>query len=110
MSDPASTTTAMLAAALLPGIHGDALIGAVAGGTLFVIRAQELKRVSRLVHLAISVAIGYLVAEDIRQQMPVLGYAAAAFLASALAVTVATEAIERVKNFKFSSLFQKSGA
>lgn len=118
MTEPASATltaSAALAAtaattAMLPGIDGNALVGAIAGGALFVTSARDLPLWRRAVYLLISVAAGYLGAPELMQVLPLHSSGVSAFLAGAVAITVATQIIERVKTFDVSSLFTKRGA
>ena len=70
MAEPTSLSGAPLAAgvglaALLPGVDGNALIGAFAGATLFVVSAKSLPIWQRLVYLLISIIAGYLAASVI---------------------------------------------
>jgi Putative phage holin len=117
MTDLASATmatagiaTATAATTLLPGIDGDALIGALAGGALFVTSARDLSLPSRAAYLLISVSVGYLAAPEVMTFLSLKGTGVAGFLAGACAVTVATQAIERIKSLDFSSIFPKRGA
>lgn len=118
MTEPASATlatstaiaTATAATTLLPGIDGNALVGAIAGGALFVTSAHDLPLWRRAVYLVVSVSAGYLAAPDIQPHAPMLSTGVCAFLAGALVVTLATQAIERAKTFDLSSIFTKRGA
>jgi len=116
MTEPASATltTAAITAtaattALLPGIDGDALVGAIAGGTLYVTSARDLPPLRRAVYLLVSTATGYLGAPELMQLLPLRSSGVSAFLAGAGAITVATQFIERIKTFDMSSLFPKRG-
>jgi hypothetical protein len=101
MTEPTSLTgTAMLAtgvglASLLPGIDGDAMIGAFAGGTLFVVSAKNLPVWKRLIYLGISVVAGYYAAPDVLRWVPIQSTGVAAFAAAACAITVTLGLIER---------------
>ncbi|MFY1881494.1 putative holin [Achromobacter xylosoxidans] len=114
MAEPASTgvvavaATGVTLAGLLPGIDGNALIGAFAGASLFVVSRREGGALSRLAYWAISVVIGYLAAPDVVALTPIKETAIAAFAAAALVVTVALTAIEKVKSLDFS-VFRKGG-
>lgn len=113
MAEPASTGVVAAAAAgvtlagLLPGIDGNALIGAFAGASLFVVSRKEGGLVSRGIYWAISFVIGYLGAPDVVALTPVKETAIAAFGAAALVVTTALAAIERIKTFDFTAIFKK---
>jgi len=109
MAEPTSLSGAPLAAgvglaALLPGVDGNALIGAFAGATLFVVSAKSLPIWQRLVYLLISIIAGYLAAPDIARSLPVLSTGVAAFGASAVGITVTLALIEKSRNFDLSWL------
>jgi len=106
----AAAITAAATTALLPGIDGDALVGALAGGTLYVTSARDLPPLRRAVYLLVSTAAGYFGAPELRGLLPLQSNGLAGFLGGAVAVTVATQAIERVKTLDLSSLFTKRGA
>jgi hypothetical protein len=116
MTEPASTylTTAAVTAtattALLPGIDGDALVGALAGGTLFVTSARDLPALRRITYLLVSAVAGYFSAPELLQLLPLHSKGLAAFLGGAVAVTAATQAIERVKALDLVSFLPKRGA
>lgn len=65
MPEPGSTAlaTTMVAsvtlAALLTGLDADALIGATAGASLFVMSAKDLKIPVRIVYLVVALVMGY---------------------------------------------------
>lgn len=110
MPEPTSTTvvgllaTGVGVAALLPGVNGDALIGAFAGGTLFAVSAAQVPLWRRIVYLGLSMIAGYLAAEDVQRLIFIRSSGLAAFLAAALVVTLTLAAIERCKTFDFSWL------
>lgn len=117
MTEPASAyfTTAAITAtaattALLPGIDGDALVGALAGGTLYVTSTRDLPTLRRAVYLLVSTAAGYFAAPELMQLLPLKSKGLAGFLGGAVVVTFAIQAIERVKTLDLSSLFTKRGA
>ena len=115
MSEPTVTTLATSAAlgtatattALLPGIDGNALVGAVAGAALFVTSSRDLPLVRRVLYLVISTVVGYLAAPEVLAHLPLQSTAIAAFLAGALVVTLTVQLIERAKSFDLSTLFPK---
>lgn len=116
MAEPATATaasavvaTAATATALIPGVDGNALIGALAGGALFVTIAKDLPLWRRAVYLAVSAGGGYVAAPDVLAHLPLQSIGLAAFLGGATIITIATQVIERVKNGDFST-FTKSGA
>lgn len=115
MSEPTIATIATSAAlgtatattALLPGIDGNALVGAVAGAALFVTSSRDLPLVRRVVYLVISTVVGYLAAPEVLAHVPLQSTAIAAFLAGALVVTFTVQLIERAKAFDLSTLIKK---
>ncbi|NIJ70585.1 putative holin [Xanthomonas sp. 60] len=101
MTEPTSTgsltalATSVGLASLLPGIDGDALIGAFAGATLFVVSAKNLPLWKRLIYLVISVVAGYLGNGEVMGLFKLQSAGLASFLCSALAITVTLKMIER---------------
>lgn len=108
MAEPTSLSTlAMIAAgvglaAVLPGIDGNALVGAFAGGTLFVVSATSTPLWRRAVYLCISVIVGYQATSEMVRWLPIRSTGVAAFIASAVLVTLTLAAIEKCKTFDFS--------
>lgn len=115
MTEPTTSTLIPVAAgmglaALLPGIDGDALLGAFAGATLFVVSAaQSLSLGRRIVYLLISVVAGYLAANDVLAWFPLKSSGVAAFMASAIAVTVMLAVIKQCEQIDFKRLFGRKG-
>lgn len=115
MSEPTIATlatstalgTATATTALLPGIDGNALVGAVAGAALFVTSARDLPLLRRVIYLVISTVVGYLAAPEVLAHLPLQSSAVAAFLAGALVVTLTLPLIERAKSFDVSTVFKK---
>ncbi|MBA0289224.1 hypothetical protein D7Y39_05170 [Stenotrophomonas maltophilia] len=101
MTEPTSLTgaaaiaTGLGLAALLPGIDGDALIGAFAGGTLFVVSAKDFSLWKRSVYLIVSVIAGYYGADDVSRWVPLRSTGMAAFICAACSITVTLALIER---------------
>jgi hypothetical protein len=102
-----AATTATAASALVPGVDANALIGAFAGGALFVASSRDLSLAMRLVYLMVSVGAGYVAAPEVVQHLPITSTGVAAFFAGALAITVATQVIERAKAFDFTTLLKR---
>lgn len=114
MTEPTTSTLIPVAAgmglaALLPGIDGDALLGAFAGATLFVVSAQSLSLWRRIVYLLISMVAGYLAANDVLAWFPLKSSGVAAFMASAIAVTVMLAVIKQCEQIDFKRLFGRKG-
>jgi len=103
----AAAATATAATALVPGVDANALVGAIAGGALFVTSAKDQSVGMRLAYLVISAGAGYVAAPELIQRLPLHSTGVAAFLAGALAITVTTQVIERVKTFDFTSLLKR---
>ncbi|MBD9478512.1 putative holin [Pseudoxanthomonas sp. PXM02] len=109
MAEPTSPTLAMLAtglglAALVPGIDGDALIGAFAGGTLFVVSTPSMPLWQRVIYFLISAIAGYMATPDLLAWIPFKSSGLAAFFASAVIVSVTLAVIEKGKKLDFSWL------
>lgn len=123
MTEPASAAlialastaiaTAATAGSFIPGVDANALVGAIAGGALFVTSARDLPIYRRVIYLLISAGAGYIGAPELIQHVPLKSTGVAAFLCGALAVNVTTLLIERVKTFDFnallSNLFNRGG-
>lgn len=116
MAEPTSTTTAVAAvagisfASLFPGIDGNALIGAFAGATLFVVSSKDLTVVQRFAYLFISLVIGYQGAQEIIAVTSLRSTGIAAFVAAAIAIILTLQLIERLKSMDMlSALFKKGG-
>ena len=107
LTTSAALGTATATTALLPGVDGNALVGAVAGAALFVTSSRDLPLVRRVIYLVISTVIGYLAAPEVLAHLPLTSTAIAAFLAGALVVTLTVQLIERAKAFDLAILFRK---
>lgn len=91
-------------AALLPGVDGNALVGAFAGATLFVVSAKDLPLWRRLVYLVISLAMGYVSVGDVIRWLPITSTGIAAFLVSAGTVTLGLAFIEGLRGVDLKAL------
>lgn len=107
MAEPTSTTTLAVVAAgvgltaLLPGIDGDAVVGAFAGGTLFVVSAAAMPLWQRAVYLLLSTVAGYYATPDLLARLPLQSSGLVAFLSSSVIITVTLGAIEAFKKFDY---------
>lgn len=115
MAEPNTTTAAALSAAigltgLMPGIDGNALVGAFAGAALVVVTSKDLGAVRRIAWLLISLVMGYLAAPEIVNMTPVHSTGVAAFFAAALVITVTLQLIERVKSLDLFAFFKRGGS
>lgn len=104
----ALTAGAVTAASMLPGVDANALIGACAGATLFVMSARDLCLFTRLVYLVISLAMGYLGGPA------VLGHifgepAVSAFVFSAGVIGLGLKVIKGVDEIDINKWFRPKG-
>lgn len=93
--------------AMLPGIDGDALIGAFAGAVVFAMHAKDLAIVKRLVYMAVSVLIGYLGAGEVITHTMVTSPAIAGFSLSAVIVTLTLATIDRIRDFDLTKFWKR---
>lgn len=109
-SSAVSASAAMGAVAftsLLPGVNGDALIGAFAGAVVFALHAKDIVIAKRLVYMVVSFAMGYFGAPEVMRLTGAQSYTYAAFGASASVVTVALWGIDWIKRGGLSSFLGK---
>lgn len=112
MAEPTSTTAGVAAiwiglAALLPGIDGNALIGAFAGATFFVLSAKEHPVLIRLAYMAISLIMGYLGAPEITGQTFIQETGVAACLAGASCVYALQRLTDQLKKLDLIEFFKR---
>jgi hypothetical protein len=116
MAEPTSTTTvASLAAGvsiatLLPGIDGNAIIGAFAGAALVALNAKDVSMVSRVIYLLVSWVVGYMAAPEVASRAGLHQTGLAAFLASAFAIAVTVNLMERIKTIDLNSWLRRGGS
>lgn len=110
MAEPSTTTlvaaSAVGIAAMFPNIDGNALIGAFAGATLFVISAREIGLWLRAVYLLISLVMGYIAAPELTDHLPIQETGVAGFLAGLLCITVTLPLLKRLEGVDLISLFK----
>lgn len=110
MTEPTSVSSGIMIAtgvglaSVLPGIDGDALIGAFAGATLFVVTVAKLSLWLRLVYLPISIVAGYQAAPEVLRWLPLKSSGVAAFAVAACAITLTLALIECAKSIDLSAL------
>jgi cell division protein FtsW (lipid II flippase) len=112
MAEPNTTSAAASAtviglAGTIPGVDGDALIGAFAGATLVVVTAKDLSIPTRVAYMAVSLVMGYLAAPEITYIVPIRSTGVAAFFAAALVIAVTLTLTERVKRADLLSSFRR---
>lgn len=93
MAEPSSTATMALTAtiglaSILPGIDGNALIGAFAGATLFVLTSKELGLITRFLYLFISLLMGYMLVPSVLAHTPIQEPALAGFIGGLFCITL----------------------
>lgn len=111
-SSAASAAAAFSAVAVtsaLPGVNGDALIGAFAGAVVFALHAKDLPIIKRMIYMIVSILLGYLGADEVLRYTGMQSYALAAFGLSAVVVTLALAGIDRIRQIDITSLFRKGG-
>lgn len=111
MAEPSTTATALLsvsvgAASFIPGIDGNALIGAFAGATLFVMSSKELGLFTRFVYLFISLFMGYLLVPTVLAHSSIEEPALAGFIVSLFCITVALKGMQYIENTNFINLIR----
>lgn len=92
---------------MLPGVNGDALIGAFAGAVVFALHAKDISIIKRLVYMAVSFVVGYLAAPEVMRYTGLQSFSVSAFGASALIVTAALAGIDKIKAFDITTLWKK---
>lgn len=116
MVEPTSSATTAAAAmgavaltSVLPGVNGDALIGAFAGAVVFALHAKDLSIAKRIVYMLVSILLGYLGADEIMRRTGLESHALSAFGLSAVVVTLALASIDRIRSFDITQLWKKGG-
>lgn len=92
---------------MLPGVNGDALIGAFAGATVFALHAKDLPALKRVIYMMVSVLIGYLGADEVLRHTWLESSTLAAFGLSAVIVTLALASIDRIRGIDIPSIFKR---
>lgn len=92
---------------MLPGVNGDALIGAFAGATVFALHAKDLPALKRIIYMMVSILIGYLGADEVLRQTWLESPTLAAFGLSAVIVTLALASIDRIRDFDITRYWKR---
>ncbi|MCF7694678.1 MULTISPECIES: putative holin [Mycetohabitans] len=113
MTEPNLTTAAVLSIALglasvMPGIDGNALIGAFTGAALVVVSSQDIGLLKRVAYLLISLVMGYLAAPEIVHATAIRSTGVAAFFAAALVIVITLQLIERIRSADFLAFLRKA--
>lgn len=103
----AAAMGAVAITSVLPGVNGDALIGAFAGAVVFALHAKDLTITKRLVYMVLSILLGYLGADEVMHRLGMHSYTLASFGLSALVVTAALASIDRIRNFDVTKIFKR---
>lgn len=114
MVEPTSSATTAAAAmgavaltSIMPGVNGDALIGAFAGAVVFALHAKDLSLPKRLIYMIVSILLGYLGADEVLRYTGMTSYTLASFGLSAVVVTLALASIDRIRSFDITSLWKR---
>lgn len=97
------------AVSLFSGLDGNALVGAFAGAALFVLRAQDMHIVRRLLYFIVSICAGYLVAPEIMRLTPLRSPAVAALVAAAVVVTLINKGLDSMTSMSFGDFVGRLG-
>ncbi|KVT47057.1 putative holin [Burkholderia ubonensis] len=100
---------AIVLASCVPGIDGDALLGAFAGAALVAATSRNLGIAKCVAYMLISLVMGYLAAPEIVDALPIRSTGIAAFFAAALVITVAVTLIDRVQGMDLLALVRRRG-
>lgn len=110
MAEPASSTTlavgAFGAAALLPFVDGDALLGAVLGAVLIASTKKDISWWQKLLSTLLSVGLGYVLAAEVVNLTPITSKAAAAFAASICAIPVGLKLVVWIEQLDIGAALQ----
>lgn len=114
MAEPTSSAASagiafgvVTATSLLPGVNGDALIGAFAGAVVFALHAKDLPALKRIIYMMVSILIGYLGADEVLRQTWLESPTLAAFGLSAVIVTLALASIDRIRDFDITRYWKR---
>jgi hypothetical protein len=116
MAEPTTTTTLAFVAAgvgiatLVPGIDGNAIVGAFAGAALVALHARDVSMTSRGIYLVISWIIGYLAAPEVAARMGLQETGVSAFLAAAFAIAITVQGLERIKTLDLTRWLRRGGS
>lgn len=102
-----ATMGAVAITSALPGVNGDALIGAFAGGVVFALHAKDVAIAKRLIYMLVSILLGYMGADEVMKHTGLTSFTLAAFGLSAVVVTLALAGIDKIKQFDLASLWKR---
>jgi hypothetical protein len=115
MAEPASGTlfgimAGLGAAALLPFINGDALLGAAFGAALITSTKKDILWWQRLLGLVVSTLGGYLFGPEVLAQTPIKSMAAGACIASVACVPLTLKFSEWIERFDIGAALRDAGS
>jgi hypothetical protein len=92
------------AAAMFPGIDGNAMIGAFCGGGLVVLSRKDSAWPTRIAYGVISMALGYMAVPDVVRLTPIHTTSIAAALVSAMATAIIQIALDKMRSIDIGQL------
>jgi hypothetical protein len=113
MAEPTSTGAGFFAGAwlgltaVLSGMDGMAVLGAISGAAIYTIHSPAESILKRLLYSGISVVVGYGGWQNVAAFMPITGSFFSAFILSAVAVTITTATIDRIKSADVGEMIGK---
>lgn len=116
MTEPTSSAasaavalSAVTVTSILPGVNGDALIGAFAGAAVFALHTTNIPVLKRIVYMIVSVLLGYFGSDEVMRLTGLESHTLAAFGLSAVAVTVTLISIDRLYDIDITKFFRRGG-
>ncbi len=94
-------------ASLLPGIDGNALVGAFAGAAVFVLHKSRLRLPIRISYFGLSMVAGYLAAPELTQWLPIHEHGISAFIASAAIITLTHKGLDALNQLDLIEWFKR---
>lgn len=118
MPEPTSTTGTVVAAAsagiglaaMFPGVDGNAVLGAFAGGLMFFVHVREHALQRRVAYLVVSWVMGYQAAPEVMQHAGIQQSGVAAFLAATLTVTITIGMLAKARSLDLLALLRRGKA
>lgn len=115
MTEPTSASaialiaTGFSVAAFVPGMDGNAVIGAFAGAALVALHARDVRLVVRGIYMIVSWIMGYLAAPIVVRTIGVHETGVAAFVAAALVIALTMQLLDRVKDIDLAAILRRGG-
>lgn len=105
--DTATTAALVWVLSVLPGVNGDALIGAFAGAAVFALSSTDPRLWRKLTYMVLSFVLGYALGPEVVDLLPFRSVTAGAFAVSALVVTFTVTVIERIRSLDIGELIAR---